>query len=62
MTTRRKNLLLAIPVLLVPFTGVLAMGSIEVLVWLGLVIGWIGLFITWGGRNPADCALRSKGA
>lgn len=51
MTTRGKNLLLPIPVLLVPFTGVLAMGSVEVLIWLGLVIAWLALFIIWGGTN-----------
>jgi len=52
LTTRRKNLLLAIPVLLVPLTGVLVMGSVEVTIWLSLVIAWLALFITWGGNNP----------
>lgn len=50
MTTRRKNLLVALPVLyMLLYVG--GIGEIELLVWLGLVSIWFALFVVWGRRR-----------
>ncbi len=50
MTTRRKYLLLAFPlILLFPFLGL--MGILEVGVWFAVIAVWLGLFLVWGKRR-----------
>ncbi|WP_127479982.1 hypothetical protein [Nocardioides pantholopis] len=55
MTSRRKNLLVALlallllPVLVASLGGVI--GPVELGLYLVLLLAWLALFATWGGRS-----------
>lgn len=55
MTERRKALvpvLVALVALLIGVGLLGALGSVETLIWLGLVAAWLVVFISWGRRRP----------
>jgi hypothetical protein len=48
MTTRRKGLLLVLVV--VPLSGIAAIGPVELILWAVLLVAWVLAFVLWGGR------------
>lgn len=58
MTSRRRGLLLVlIPLVGLPLTGLASLGTVEVTLWLLLLVAWLWAFFGWGsrrsGRAPA---------
>lgn len=52
MNARRKNLLILLPLLIgALFLGLI--GTVEMLIWLVLVVGWLYGFVVWAKRSPA---------
>jgi hypothetical protein len=57
MSSRRKNLLLVLPLLvLVLFLGLI--GPVELTIWLVLVGAWLYAFFVWAKPAPGDKALK----
>lgn len=55
MTSRRRLLLwLLIPLFGLLFVGLI--GSVELLIWLGLTVAWLVAFFTWGKHDAPSAA------
>lgn len=52
MTSRRKGMLALLVVLLaLPIVLGGGMGTVEVALWIALLVAWVGLFAGWAGRE-----------
>lgn len=51
MTRRRRTLIAAFPILLLPLFAGVGVGTIELAAWFLLAVIWVGLFIVWGART-----------
>jgi len=51
MTSRRRILIALFPLLLLPLFLGAGVGTIELSIWLVLLLTWVALFVRWGRHD-----------